>query len=89
MPIDGHLALHHILSLQKSWSESIFQFGSLDSNVVELFIENGYVQPASFRIDYTTDYLDSIIKLLEHFKANDCLVIDDKFSPLPEDIAQI
>jgi hypothetical protein len=70
-----------ILPLNTSWSKNIVLFGDQNSNRLEvLFDKNGIILSVSFRLDFTSNYEILLIKLLNFFKSNDLIVIDEKLN---------
>ena len=70
-----------ILPLNISWSKNIVLFGNQNSNRLEvLYDKNGIILSVSFRLDFTSNYEILLIKLLNFFKSNDLIVIDEKLN---------
>jgi hypothetical protein len=74
-------SVNDILPLNTSWSKNIILFGDETSNRLEvLFDENGIILSVSFRIDFTSNYEIILIRLLDFFKSNNLVVIDEKLN---------
>lgn len=70
-----------ILPLNISWSKNIVLFGDENSNRLEvLFDKNEIILSVSFRLDFASNYEIILIKLLNFFKSNDLIVIDEKLN---------
>ena len=73
--------INEILPITKSWSNNIMMFGEENSNRFEvLFNKSKIVVSVSFRIDFLSNYEIILIKLLNFFKSNDLIVIDEKLN---------
>ena len=68
-------SLTDFLSLGKSWSENIIQYGSLDSNVFEVGVRANKVGAVSFRIDFRSDYESVLREIIEICQKNKFLIL--------------
>jgi hypothetical protein len=76
-------SINDILPLNISWSKNIILFGDETSNRLEvLFNENGTILSVSFRIDVTSNYEIILIRLLDFYKSNNLVVIDEELNLL-------
>lgn len=68
---------------RESWSRNIMQFGELEKNCCEIFIEDQHVVSVSFRVDFTSDYLSLLDSMIEFCLFNGISILDEHFSPVP------
>jgi hypothetical protein len=70
-----------ILPKNQSWSNSIEQYGVLDSNCLEVsFNRDDTVASASFRINYTINYTDLLNKLIDFFITNHLVIVTEELN---------
>lgn len=74
-----------LLPLSRSWSEYIIQFGNLESNCMEIYRndDDDFISSASFRIDFRTDYVDILRKILQICESNKILALNEEFEIMP------
>jgi len=76
-----------VIPLSKSWCENIIQFGDLESNCMEIYTgDHGYIESASFRIDFRTDYMNIVKRIIRICKSREILILDELFNIIPFDI---
>lgn len=68
-----------------SWSEELKIFGNNDDNCIKVFIEDDFIASIGFRINFTTDYYNFLIKVIEFCRNNNFLIVDGKFDVLELD----
>lgn len=68
-------SLADFLSLGKSWSENIVQYGSLDSNVFEVGVSANKVGAVSFRIGFRSGYESVLKEIVEICLKNNFLIL--------------
>ncbi|RYJ43282.1 hypothetical protein [Flavobacterium beibuense] len=68
----------------KSWSDNIIQYGTLDSNVFEIRIEDNLIESVSFRINFTSDYEGVLREIIRLCIINSLVILtaDLKLMPL-------
>ncbi|UPT65344.1 MAG: hypothetical protein M0D57_12320 [Sphingobacteriales bacterium JAD_PAG50586_3] len=68
------------------YTPSIILFGNEDTNRLEVCIDNNIVDSVSFRIDFRSQYKPILTQLIEFFKANDLIVLDEYLNLMPLDL---
>lgn len=65
------------LKTNKSWSNSIDQYGDIDSNCVEVYFENEMVESVSFRLNYTINYEYVLTEMFDFCVRGEFVLIDE------------
>jgi len=73
-----------ILSKNKSWSSKTDLYGDEESNCFEvLFDEQNIVLSVSFRIDFTSDYENTLKRIIDFCILNDLVILDENLNTVP------
>lgn len=81
--IDFFTDIKHILPVGQSWSDSLYVFGNIESNVFEVWIENNHAVSVSFRIDFRTDFEAMVRGLIEFCIQHGLTVLSDELIEMP------
>jgi hypothetical protein len=76
-------AIEAFLPKSISWSASIELWGHQQSNLLEVFFEEGAISSVSFRIDYTTDYERIMRGFIEFAVLNGLVILNGWLEEMP------
>jgi hypothetical protein len=82
-------AIAKILPKGISWSNNIDLYGDQESNCVEVLSKVNLVVSVSLRIDFTSNYQNILIQLIEFFIFNGLVIIDEELNLLPNNLLTI
>lgn len=89
-PVDRSLfaGLQPILKKGQSWSNEIDLYGNEELNCFEVLFnkQNDNILSASFRIDFTSDYENVLIQIIEFCISNGLVILDENLNVVPLDI---
>lgn len=77
------VSIEALLPKSKSWSANIELWGHQQSNLLEVFFEEGVISSVSFRIDFTTDYEPAVRGLIEFAMLNGLVILDVWLEEMP------
>lgn len=79
-----------LLPSHRSWSEDLSQWGSQDSDLIEIWRENGKIESVSARIDMRNLDLEFVRDLSEIANEGQCRLIYSRYrTVLPQDYAEL
>ena len=72
--------INKIMPKGKSWCDNLLVFGNLESNCFEVYSKNGFIQSASFRTNFTTDYEPILSQIVEFCILKGLIIVDEKLN---------
>jgi len=79
----------NVLPKGRSWSKNIDLYGNQESNCVEVLSKMNQIISVSMRIDFTSNYENILMQLIEFFISNGLLIIDEELNLLPNNLLTI
>jgi hypothetical protein len=78
----------NILKKRKSWSNNIELYGNQESNCFEVLYDSktNFVISVSFRIDFTSDFEDILIHIIEFCILKCLIILDENLNVVPLNI---
>lgn len=67
----------NFLPRTKSWGDYLLLFGQENSNRFELVVEGDIVESVSFRIDFTSNYLPILTKIIDFCFKNELIILNE------------
>lgn len=73
----------------KSWHKDNIVFGSLESNCLEVIIEDEIIVSATLRVDYQSNYRQMLDYFIRFCSLRNLAMLDENLSVLPSDLSEI
>lgn len=75
-----------ILPKSLSWTDNLIIYGDLESNCLEVYKDtnyNDYVDSASFRIDFRSNYIEILSRIISLSELNRLSILDEALNIVP------
>ena len=77
------------MKVNRSWSNSVDQYGDIDSNCVEVSFENEMVESVSFRLNYLINYESVLREMFDFCVRGQFVLIDEDLELVPLNLESI
>ncbi|SBV90582.1 hypothetical protein [uncultured Dysgonomonas sp.] len=78
-----------LLPLSESWDTDIVQYGDLNSNCIEIYKNQNFIESASFRINFLSNYKEILKEIIRICFSEKLLILDEFFNVVPYDFDKI
>jgi hypothetical protein len=69
--------------LNKPWGKYLILYGSENGNRLDVVTEGDCIDSVSFRVDFTSNYVDTLTELIDFFIFNGMIVLDQNLNVIP------